>query len=78
MEVVSQMENMSAPKLEVLRFSTAEDVIVTSGTAETSFTFRAKTPYFQPAGLIWPGLWLSCAACSCLELETRAELNPGV
>ena len=46
MEVVSQMENMSAPKLEVLRFSTAEDVIVTSGTAETSFTFRAGTTYF--------------------------------
>lgn len=40
------MENMSAPKLEVLRFSTAEDVIVTSGTAETSFTFRAGTTYF--------------------------------
>lgn len=43
---LSHMLNMSAPKLEVLRFYTAEDVIVTSGTADTSFTFRAKTPYF--------------------------------
>ncbi len=55
------MENMSAPKLEVLRFSTAEDVIVTSGTAETSFTFRANTPYFtskkelQDAGITISG-----------------------
>ena len=55
------MENMSAPKLEVLRFSTAEDVIVTSGTADTSFTFSAGTPYFtrkkelQDAGITSSG-----------------------
>lgn len=30
----------------------------------------------RPAGLIWPGLWLSCAACSCLELGTRLNLTP--